>query len=238
MHATGDGPSRTLTAAAPHNNKRPVRIGLRRVAALLLLFVVILTPFIVWAEQVERITALMLAGAHEQPAAIAALIIALLASDIALPIPSSLVSLFAGAAFGWTKGAFIIWMGMNVGAVIGYVLGASAGRALALRIVGGADMARARAMATRIGPAALILARGVPVLAEASVLAAGAARMPLGRFLLATLTANAAVAAAYAYVGGFASASDSFLTVFACLAVVPALAWTLWRLVSSRVRRL
>ena len=66
------------------------------------------------------------------------------------------------------------------------------------------------------------------------MLAAGAALMPFGLFLLSTLLPNAGIAVAYAAVGAAAASKGSFLIVFLGLAAVPAIAWLAWRLLRAR----
>jgi uncharacterized membrane protein YdjX (TVP38/TMEM64 family) len=193
----------------------------------------ILIPFVVFEGPILDWTQTALVAARQSPALGVALVVGLLAGDVVLPVPSSLVSVFAGAAFGWFAGAMVIWIGMTLGCVAGYALGVSAGRLLALRVVGEAELERAKRLFESVGPVALIVTRAVPVLAEAGTLAAGAARMPLLSFLVSTSLANAAVAAAYAAVGAAAASSQSFLILFLGLALVPALAWSAW----LRVRR-
>jgi uncharacterized membrane protein YdjX (TVP38/TMEM64 family) len=165
------------------------------------------------------------------------LIVALLSGDAVLPIPSSILSAFAGGAFGWRTGALVIWSGMTLGALVSYALGASAGRGVAVRIVGKTELERARSLFADVGPAALIVTRAVPVLAEAATLVAGAARMPFWIFLLSTSVANVGVAIAYASIGAAAASSSSFLIAFIGLVSVPALAWAAWRLLSRSGHR-
>lgn len=212
----------------------PRRAGLRWLALSLALLAAIIIPFVLLEDRLMGWTSAALDGARDQPWLGAGLIIGLLTGDIVLPVPSSLVSAFAGAAFGWRMGAGVIWIGMTLGCVAGYLLGASAGRVLAVRVVGEGELARARRLFDNIGPAALIITRAVPVLAEAGVLAAGAARMPFGPFLISTTLANAVAAAAYAGVGAAAASSGSFLIAFLGLASIPAVAWTVWTVVARR----
>jgi membrane protein DedA with SNARE-associated domain len=152
-------------------------------------------------------------------------------------VPSSVVSAFAGAAFSWAVGSAVIWVGMVLGCVVAYALGASAGRVLALPVVGEGELARAQRLFSDIGPAALILTRGVPVLAEAGAMAAGAARMPFWTFMAATSLANAGIAAAYAATGALAASAHSFMLVFIGLIAVPAVGWGAWRLWTARRAR-
>ena len=59
-------------------------------------------------------------------------------------------------------------------------------------------------LSQRFGPAVLIFGRGVPVLAEASVLLMGVHRLSWGRFLPAVLLSNLGIAFAYSAFGDFA----------------------------------
>jgi uncharacterized membrane protein YdjX (TVP38/TMEM64 family) len=204
--------------------------ALRWLAFSSLLAAAILLPFLLFEDFLAAWTSAALGGARDRPLLSAGLIIALLAGDAALPVPSSILSSFAGGAFGWRSGALVIWTGMTLGAVLGYGLGSSAGRGVAIRIVGPAELNRARRLFADVGPAALIVTRAVPVLAEASTLVAGAARMPFRLFLLSTGAANAGVATAYSGVGAVAASANSFLIVFIGLVSIPAVAWAAWRL--------
>ena len=66
------------------------------------------------------------------------------------------------------------------------------------------DLERMRGLSQRFGPAVLIVGRGVPVLAEASVLLMGIHRMSWRRFLPAVLLSNLGIAFAYSAFGDFA----------------------------------
>jgi len=160
----------------------------------------ILIPFFIWEEAIldwtRRFTA--------QPGnaiAMGATLAALLAADIVLPVPSSLVSTAAGALLGFAPGALASWVGMSVGALVGYALG----RKSAPRWLNGDDLARLERARARYGDWAVVLLRPVPVLAEASCVFAGASAMPMGRFLLLTSAANLCISIAYAAAGALAA---------------------------------
>ncbi len=209
-------------------------VALGWTALIILLLAVILTPFLMFEGQIETTLGAAFAAMRGHPWIGGGVIVALLAGDAVLPVPSSLVSAFAGAAFDWRLGAAIIWVGMCLGCIFAYALGISAGRFLAVRLVGEGQLRKAKRLFTDAGPAMLIVARAVPVLAEASALAAGATRMPFAPFMIATSVANAGVAIAYAAAGAAAVANGSFLIVFIGLVTVPAVGWTIWRVVIKR----
>jgi uncharacterized membrane protein YdjX (TVP38/TMEM64 family) len=154
----------------------------------------------------------------------------LLASDLVLPIPSSLLSAGAVAALGPVLGGVAVWLGMSAGAMLGHALGRSGGKALALRFVGALELERATRLHERFGAATLVVCRGVPVLAEASTLLAGALAMPFGSFVFVTSAANLGLALAYALSAALGSGLLALLAPFALGILVPAAALAAARL--------
>lgn len=209
---------------------------LRWIALATLLLAAIIVPFVTLEAPITEALTRAFGAAGDRPWLSGLIVIGLLAGDVVLPVPSSLVSAFAGGVFGFGAGTLVIWIGLNLGSLFGYALGASAGRLAAVRLVGQDELDRAGRLSDTIGPTALIIMRAVPVLAEASVLAAGAARMPRLPFLAATVVANTGVAAAYAATGATAASTGVFLFIFLGLAGLPAAAWATWRLWEQRVR--
>ncbi|MCH8047366.1 MAG: VTT domain-containing protein [Planctomycetes bacterium] len=137
-------------------------------------------------------------------AATAGLVVGLLATDILLPVPSSVVSALAGYVLGWWRATLATWIGMNLGAAIGFALARRWGRPLALWFSKEEDLERMRHVSDVYGPAVLALARAVPVFAEASVLIVGIHGLPWRRFLPAVLLSNLGIALAYSAFGDWA----------------------------------
>jgi uncharacterized membrane protein YdjX (TVP38/TMEM64 family) len=162
-----------------------------------LLCAVIVVPFVIWEDALALLSRNWL-EAPTSRAVVAFVAAALLAVDLALPIPSSFVSAGAVAAVGPVIGAVAIWAGMTLGALAGYALGAGGGTPIVEGFVGRSELERAERLMARFGVAMLVVCRGVPVLAEASVLVAGAARMRLWTFSWVTSAANLGLAVAYA----------------------------------------
>jgi len=160
----------------------------------------------------------------------------LLASDVVLPIPSSVVSAGAGMLLGFSRGVAVVWLGMTASCLIGYLIGASSADA-ARRFVGRDGLIRASALAESYGDLMLVVSRPVPVLAEASVIFAGVVRTPFRRFLAMTSAANLGVAAGYAAIGAFSMRVESLLLAFAGAIAVPGLAMLVARLWLGPTRR-
>ena len=198
-------------------------------ATLVLLAIVI--PFLLFGQTLDAWTARLLTQAAARPLVTGALLALLLASDILLPIPSSLVSTACGMTLGLAGGAAASFLGMSASTAAGYLLGRWAAPA-AERLLGSAETGRLRALFARHGAWMLLALRPVPVLAEASVLFSGISRQPPGRAALAASLGNAAVSCVYAAVGAWGRLSDSFLPAFAVSALLSALC-----LLSVRFRR-
>ena len=166
-----------------------------------LVLAAILVPFFLLNDRLQAATTAFLVGAGDITVALAA--VALLAGDMLLPVPSSLVSLAAAGALGMVWGAVAIWTGMTLGCLIGW----ATGRGLLAPLDRAVGERTTDAGPSRWGVWAVILCRPVPVLAEMSVLVAAAKGMPLGVLMLACALANLPVALAYgwfgaAYLGG------------------------------------
>ena len=194
----------------------------------LLALAIILIPFAIWEEPITAWVEAVLSDEGSQPL-LGAILGGLLAVDVLLPIPSSLVSTAAGYAFGIPIGATVSWAGMTVGALVGYALGAKPARSFTRPFVGDAEMLRAQSAFQRWGGWALVACRAVPVLAEASVVFAGVAGMRFGRFLALTALANLAIGLVYAAVGALALEANSFLLAFLGAVLLPGAAMLLFR---------
>ncbi|GHG91835.1 VTT domain-containing protein [Comamonas sp. JC664] len=217
-------PTPALGAATAGRPSARVLSGWTAFCALLLAG--ILVPFALFGASLESAAQHVLA-ARPPPWQVALLLGGLLAGDVVLPVPSSLVGTAAGALLGFWAGAATSWLGMMAGCVTGYVLGARAGTAALRRLAGDAELTRLTRAAERMGPWFLLVFRAVPVLAETSVLFAGTSRMAPRTFVLTSALANLGVSVTYAALGASAAERESFLLLFAGMVLLPglALAW-------------
>lgn len=208
--------------------------GSSRWAVLLaLVLALILLPWALAADDLAAATMAAAGALAGQPAWLFALVVALLAADPLLPVPSSIVAVAAGSGLGLNLGAAAIFTGLMAGCVLGHALGRWPGRALASRVLGAQDLAGLAAHAGRIGPLVLLASRPVPVVAEAVLLLAGAAGLPLGRVAMHCAPANAALALVWA-ASGAAAAAGHLVPALAGALLVPALAHAVWPLLRAR----
>lgn len=174
----------------------------------------ILIPFFLW-EDAFNAMAVALVERHRGAWWVSPAIAGLLAGDIFLPVPSSILSTASGVLLGFAGGALTNSAGMTLGCWMGYRAGRVARRS--------ADAVSTN-LWERHGEWTLLLTRAVPVLAEAAVLFAGMTAMPMRRFMILTTLANVGIGTLYAAVGAFAMEWNSFLGAFLGSLAVPALA--------------
>ncbi len=143
---------------------------------------------------------------------------ALLAADVLLPIPSSIVGSLLGARLGFWWGFAASFAGLMIGQLGAYV----AARYFAARL-GLTIATRAPALV------AVFLSRPVPVFAEAIVLLAGATRVAAMPFCLACGAGNAIYAAVLAANGAALLPGDWTGPGLVVPMLLPVVAWLLWR---------
>lgn len=186
-----------------------------RVTAICLLSLLIpVIPFVVVGEMPgER----WLSAVDSSAAQFAATGMLLLAGDIVLPVPSSIVGTLLGARLGWLPALLWIWAGLMLGHCLGYAIG----RLWPQRL--------AQSMPQRPTAILLFLSRPVPVLAEAMTFMAGASRLPLRVFLPPCLVGNACYALGLALIGEHQLAQGLAGPGLALPMLLPVLFWLLWR---------
>ncbi len=186
-----------------------------------LLLGLVLLPFLLFEQQFNAFAA-EVTRSETSRWLVAGAIFPLLALDVFLPVPSSIISTAAGALLGFWAGAAVVWAGMMAGCAIGYALG-SRGSAAARRLVGSDGLERAAELVQRYGDLTIVLCRSVPVLAEASVVFAGLVRAPFARFAGLTAIANLGIALGYSAFGAYSLRVDSFLVAFLGALLLPGL---------------
>ena len=199
---------------------------LRWILLLTLVLLVPIVPFLVFHESVERWVRRWIESPPE-PAWIAALVVALLSTDILLPVPSSLVSTLAGGHLKPLAATLVSWLGLNLGAAFGFWLSRTWGRPLAERLASRTDLERTERLADRYATGALVLTRGLPILAEAMVLWMGIQRLAWRRFWPPVLASNLGLAIGYSALGHYAS-HQQWLPLAASVSVALPLLATWW----------
>ena len=190
----------------------------------------VVVPFLLFEQEVNDLTSRLFASPPSRPA-LALAIVALLALDIILPVPSSLVSTAAGATLGFLPGTVVSMVGMTLCCQVGYGIGRACGRPLVARMVGAPALEEVAGHVRAGGHWALGALRPIPVLAEASVLLAGLARMSPARFSVITSLANLGVSLVYCALGAAALQIGSPLLAVAGTIVLPVIFIGLMRVI-------
>src|SRR5512145_529366 len=116
---------------------------------------IVLVPFFLFEAQFDAFSQRMTHGDAGVWLASAS-IFGLLALDVVLPVPSSIVSTAAGVLLGFLRGAAVVWAGMMVGALLGYAIGARAS-GMARRFVGSEGLRRAESLVVRYGDWTIVM---------------------------------------------------------------------------------
>jgi uncharacterized membrane protein YdjX (TVP38/TMEM64 family) len=190
----------------------------------LVIAIALLIPILPFALIGELPGERWLSAADDNALAFGLLGAGLLASDVLLPIPSSIVGTLLGARLGFVPGLAWCWAGLTLGNLAAY----AAGRLLLSGL--------AATLPTAPTLLAVFASRPVPVLAEAAAFTAGAEGMSVGGFLLAAAAGNLIYAGALTG-NGAALLPDAVLGPGLLLPMLlPVAAWLLWRWLSRRGR--
>lgn len=223
-----------LSAARPSSSAaRRWTAVLRWALLVVLVSSLVLVPWWIWGSAMEGWVLEFMVRPTPPPFA-ALWIVGLLAADVFLPIPSSIVAVAAGVFLGFGLGSVTAWLGLTIGCLVGYAFGRRWGPATARKIVGEASWQRAEQWARRSGVGLVLCARPVPVLAEASTFYLGASRLAFGRYFLACSIGNAVIAVVYASVGSFSVSSGALEPALMAGFVLPGLAMLMVRLWGRR----
>ena len=203
---------------------------LRIVVLVILLVAVVSLPFVIWGE---GFVAPLLEAQEHRTIGLVVLAIALLAADSVAPVPATLVIMFLAAKAGVVAGVIGGTLGLAAGVVAASWFGRAAVGRIAPRFFPEAELQRLRTGLQRNLPVTLACWRSVPVLAEASVMLAAAAGVPMGRIFWVTLLPNFVIAVIYSV-----AASDSLVTASIAFAVTLLVSLALWRWSAARVDQL
>lgn len=198
----------------------------KRVVLWMLLLALILVPFALFGERIDAWTETFIESGSSHRLAAMLVLGGLLGGDILLPVPSSIVSTACGMLFGWIGGALVSLAGMTISCIAGFWLARCLGRPFVERFAGHNEIERVKTLNARYGAWAIILARPIPVLAEASVLVVGLGAVPFRRFLLVSTLSNLGISLVYSVAGSLSSDFHSFLPALGASIALPWLMMT------------
>ena len=205
----------------------------RPLLVIVLALLVPVAPFLVLGESLDARVAGWL-DPPPPPASVALVTIGVLAVDVLLPVPSSVVSTFAGSQLGVVAATAASWLGMTVGAVVAFWLARAFGRPLAVRLSAGEDIDDMDRLGRRFGAWLLIVTRPLPILAEAAVLLLGTTSMRWRVFLPPVLLSNLGIALVYSILGRIAQSYGALPLALAASVALPLAATSVARWLAAR----
>jgi uncharacterized membrane protein YdjX (TVP38/TMEM64 family) len=161
-------------------------------------------------------------------------VLALLAADIVLPVPSSLIMVLSGAAFGLVWGSVLSLVGSIGGEWLGFELVRRYGRGMSRRLVGDDEVRQLERLFVRYGAAAIVVTRALPIVMETMSVVAGLSGMRRSTFLTASIVGTLPIVVIYAYAGAVSRQTGSIVPAVIILIAMAGAAWVWYR---SRVDR-
>jgi len=166
---------------------------------------------------------------------VAGAIIGLLAIDLLLPVPSSVVMAVSGMVFGAWLGTLISFAGALLAALLGFYACRWGGRRVFQRLLGEDDRTAIDEWFGTYGVYAILFSRPVPMLTEILSCLAGLSDLRPRTFILATALGTFPVCLVYGYFGSVSSPTNPWPA--ACVALlIPAVGWLVVRRIKARSR--
>jgi uncharacterized membrane protein YdjX (TVP38/TMEM64 family) len=156
-------------------------------------------------------------------------VVTLLAADLFLPVPSSLIMVLSGAAFGVLWGSVFSLVGSIGGEWLGFELVRRYGRRASSKMVGDDELERLSRVFARHGAAVVVVTRALPVVMETMSVVAGLSKMDRTTFLIASLLGTAPIVVVYAYAGAVSRETGSLVPALIMLIAVAGLGWVVYR---------
>ena len=207
--------------------------NLKSIAIWAILITIVLIPFFIFEESINSWINVLISENADNTFILAAILFAVLASDIFLPIPSCLLSAMCGAFLGPVLGFIVSFAAMSVSSVIGFFIGSTAS-SLARRLM--SDNEKSLESNAKSGPFMLFILRPVPVLAECSCVYAGLRRYNFAKCLVWLSVGNAVISAVYAAIGHFGRANDSFVPAFAAVVVLSGIGFLFGKISNGKTK--
>lgn len=203
-----------------------VKRGTWLFAALILLILAgIIVPFMIWGDQFDA--SLSLEGTRSRMADYGSWAwlagILLLVSDIALPVPSTIVMSALGLMYGWFVGGLIASAGSFLSGIVAYLGCLWLGRPAARWIAGEEGLQKGERLFITSGGWLVAVSRWMPVLPEAIACLAGLVGMRWRVYVLALACGSLPVGFAFAAIGALGNTSPG--GAIALSAVLPIILW-------------
>ncbi|MGI9499169.1 MAG: TVP38/TMEM64 family protein [Geminicoccaceae bacterium] len=198
---------------------------IRLLALFLGLAVLVVVPFLIWGEDLERRWGLLDAADWMRDYGVWAWAVGvlLLLSDLILPIPATAIMAGLGVLYGPWLGGMLAAGGSFLSGSAGYMACRAFGHDAAVWILGAEDLERGEALFSRFGGWLVALSRWLPVFPEVMACMAGLARMPRASFFAALACGSLPFGFVFAAIGH--AGVDRPMLAIGFSALVPPILW-------------
>ena len=150
----------------------------------------------IFFEDLEGYFTDILIAARDQPDNYAFISFGVLASDIIMPVPSSIVMYYNGLVLGFIKGSSLSLVSLIVSGTIGYWIGFSSAFSFNHQ-----KNKKADALIKIYGSLGMILSRGIPILSESICFTAGYNKMNFKVYTFLNIVGAIPISLVYGYFG-------------------------------------
>ena len=167
---------------------------------------------------------------------VALLGVGLLVAEPLLPLPSSLVMVVLGVLFGGVLGTLLSLVGGVGGSLLGFAIGRRGGPLMA-RLVRGEHQARVNRLLERWGAWAIMATRPMPLLADTTVILAGASPLNWKKAAVAATLGSLPPALLFSLAGATVAGVGGILLVLGLVAVLAGGFWVAGHWAERRLAR-
>ena len=195
---------------------------MKQIIIPLLVSIVLVSCVFVAFEQLESYFSTLLETTKTHQSSYALVSFLILAADIILPVPSSIVMYLNGVVLGVFQGALLSLAAGIVSCMVGYLLGNIAAKGLNQK-----PNETTQLLVQRYGSFAIIITRGIPILSESICFTLGYNKVDFKNYVGLNIIGYLPICLLYAYFGNIAQTANLFLWSFAISIGLSALLWFL-----------
>ncbi|TAE80188.1 MAG: DedA family protein [Bacteroidetes bacterium] len=184
-------------------------------------FLVVIVVFIIGENLEQEFTAALSQVEHAK-LQFATISFFILLGDILLPVPSSIVMYLNGYVLGILSGSCLSFVSLLAGSCVGYYLG----KFTSMGVKAKKDE-RAHLFLLKYGAFAILITRGIPILAESICLVCGYNNMSFKQYILLNTIGYIPLCLLYAFFGQSGYDQHNFLFSFIASLLVSAAFWFL-----------
>lgn len=212
-----------------------VKFSYALVVLHLLMLALIVLPFVFYEDLFDRLATELLSGQRSLEVFLATAF--LLMADVFIPVPSSAVSVSPGMLLATPLAFLACFLGLSAGALLGYGFGYYFRRMHFERWYRDDEFRTLSMHLSRYGLFVLLICRGIPILAELSVMVAGFHRYPFRKFIGIVSLGNLVLAFLYSVIGDRVADVTSVYVLAAVFLSYPMITYTARLLWLRRVEK-